>query len=308
MVKSIFFIMFLLIATYGCNYNENDSPDSWNFDFKDTIRISNKLVVDSTPRNEIRIAVSAISSPRETFAYYSEMFEYIERETGMKVTMVQRKTYEQVNQLLKNSLVDLAFICSGGYVYGMLDSAFSLLVIPERNSLRKYQSYIIVHKELRANSIEDLRGKRFAFTDQLSTAGKLYPQKKLKDLNEIPCDFFSSNIFTYAHDNSIQLVAKKMVDGAAVNSLVFEYISAKYPDRVKNIKIIDRSPWFAMPPVVVSNGLPEEMKKKLKRIFLNIHEDKGSKEVLEKLMIDRFVEGNDTIFNNIRLMVEYIKE
>jgi phosphonate transport system substrate-binding protein len=276
------------------------------FNFNDTVRIESK---ETSPNNNplsLKIAVSAISSPRETYSYYEEMFRYIEEEVGVKVEMVQRKTYEEINNLLKLNQVDVAFVCSGGYIYGELDSAFKLLVVPERDGLQRYYTYIISHEDSQLNKFEDLRGKKFAFTDPLSTSGALYPLKRLKQLGTNENNFFSSFTYTHAHDNSIQLVAKRLVDGAAVNSLVFDYIAKHSPEKTKNIRIIEISESYGMPPIVISHGVSDEMRLKIEKIFLNIHFDTGSKKILERLMVDKYTSGTDTIYKSVRELVNFV--
>jgi len=94
-----------------------------------------------------------------------------------------------------------------------------------------------------------------------------------------------------------------MVDGAAVNSLVFQYLEVVHPERTSNIKIIERSEWFAMPPVVVAKGIDPDLIKKIKEIFFTLHTDSASKKVLDKLMFDRFVLGNDSMYNSVRKLI-----
>jgi phosphonate transport system substrate-binding protein len=201
---------------------------------------------------------------------------------------------------MKENKADIAIVCSGNFVYGMADSAFKLLVVPEWKGQRHYNTYIITHKNSGIKSFVDLKGKRFAFTDPLSTSGRLYPTKRLREMDSTSDEFFESTVYTYAHDNSIQLVAKQVVDGASVNSLVFDYLATASPDRVKDITIIETSEPHAMPPIVISNKLPKELENRLIDIFLNIHKDKGSQAVLEKLMVDRYVLSNDSIFDSVR--------
>ena len=298
-------LVLLLLTTFilGCSYLENDKKtEKVIFDFSDTTSIDNQDIIKDH-KNQIRIAVAAITSPRETFTFYKDMFKYIEMETGMPVLMIQRKTYEEINILLKQGDVDVAFICSGGYVFGHSESWFNLLVIPERMGKKNYQTYIIAHNSSTINSLKDLRGKSFAFTDPLSTSGYLYPTKRLRDMGYEPNTFFGSHTYTYAHDNSIQLVSKKIVDGASVNSLVFDYLNETNPDRVRNIKIIEKSEWYGIPPVVISNKTPDELKIQLEAIFLKMHLNPSSKKVLDKLMFDRFVNENDSIYNSVRRLL-----
>ena len=59
------------------------------------------------------VAVAAMISPKETFSYYRDLLDFIGAKMDRKVSLIQRKTYGEVNELFKNGQVDLAFICSG---------------------------------------------------------------------------------------------------------------------------------------------------------------------------------------------------
>lgn len=300
-LKLLITAVILSLLLSGCSENPSRSNQkSIYFNFADTVRIDSVIDNSISEHGVLRFAISAISSPRETFEYYNLMFRYIEEQLGQRVIMIQRKTYQEVNDLMKENKADIAIVCSGNFVYGMADSAFKLLVVPEWNGQRHYNTYIIAHKNSGIKSFVDLKGKRFAFTDPLSTSGRLYPTNRLREMDSTSDEFFESTVYTYAHDNSIQLVAKQVVDGASVNSLVFDYLATASPDRVKDITIIETSEPHAMPPIVISNKLPKELESKLIDIFLNIHKDKGSQAVLEKLMVDRYLLSNDSIFDSVR--------
>jgi phosphonate transport system substrate-binding protein len=297
----IFVITATVIVAVGCGNSEIPGNKNVSYiDFSDSFRITGMITDNDRSPGELRIAVASITSPRETFRYYHDMFRHISAETGMNVTMVQRKTYSEINELAATNQIDVAFICSGGYISGIADSAFRLLVIPERNGRRTYQSFIITYQNSGIESLEDFKGRSFAFTDPLSTAGKLYPDKMLRDAGYMPDGFFNRTIYTYAHDNSIQLVSKRMIDGAAVNSLVYDYVAHTYPGRVSNIKIIYRSESFAMPPVVVSPALNDSLVMRLKSLFLEMHLDERSRHVLDMLMVDRYVAASDDDFSSVR--------
>ena len=61
---------------------------------------------------KLRIAVAAIISPAKSLIFYQDMFDYIGEKLGREVEMVQRKTYAEVNFLLREGLIDAAFVCS----------------------------------------------------------------------------------------------------------------------------------------------------------------------------------------------------
>ena len=114
--------------------------------------------------------------------------------------------------------------------------------------------------------------------------------------------FFSKTIFTYSHDNSILAVAKKIVDGAAVDSLVWDYLDAKKPVNTSLIRIIKKSEPYGIPPVVVPKDLDPALKKELQDILLTMHEDQTGKKILQEIMIDRFVKVEDSLYDSIRKM------
>ena len=152
----------------------------------------------------------------------------------------------------------------------------------------------------------DLRGKSFAFTDPLSNSGRLAPTYRLYQMEETPDSFFGKYIFTYSHDNSVRAVADNLVDGAAVDSLVYDYLISHEPDIKTKTRIITRSGPFGIPPVVVNPALNQEIKARLRGLFLDMRQDKTGREILDDLPIDRFVIGNDNAYDIIREMVSQV--
>lgn len=294
-----YFIALPLLLLIGCGDTWEDPDKHVYIDFKDQARVSQQTN-DTT--NYIKVAIASMVSPQETFFQYNRMLRYIEDKLDRKIELVQRKTYKEVNELLKKGEIDLGFICSGAYVAGIKDSAFSLLTIPQMGGKRHYYAYLIVNKNSNFRSFKDLKGKRFVFTDSLSNTGMYYPLQRLNDYNTDIKGFFASTYFSNAHDYSIELVSRNIVDGASVNSLIFEYIQRMTPEKVMNVKIIERSKPFGMPPVVVSKHIDPALKEQLKNLFLDMANDPEGKDILGGLMIDKFIIESDTLYNDVRLM------
>jgi len=248
------------------------------------------------------VAVATVISPRESFKFYGQLLDYLSEQLERPVELMQRGTYTEVNNLVRSGECDVAFVCSYAYVQGHQHFGMQLLVVPQVKGKTVYHSYIIVPQDSTAKKIEDLRGKTFAFSDPLSNSGRLSPTYLLWKMNETPESFFKKHMFTYSHDNSIKAVAEKLVDGAAVDSLVYDYMVAIHPFYSDKTKNIATSPPYGMPPVVVHPQIKKQLKRQIQTIFLNMHEDKKGKEILTQLMIDRFVKGDDTKYDTIREM------
>lgn len=257
--------------------------------------------------SRLRVAVSAILSPRETFDSYRDMLKYLEKRLGTPTELIQRETYQEVNELIGKRKLEMAFICTGAYVEGRDTQDMELLVVPVVKGEPVYYSYVIASAQAKIQGLEGLRGKSFAFTDPLSNTGYIAPRYLLLQKNERPEGFFLKTIFTHSHDRSIEAVAKGLVDGAAVDSLVFDAMGETNPELIAQLEIIDKSPPFGIPPVVVPKELPFARKEQLREILLAMHDDPEGREILRKLKIDRFVRAEDSLFDSVREMFEKIR-
>jgi len=259
-------------------------------------------------RPPFTIAVGAMISPETTRVYYEELLEHIAGKLGKRAVFAQRRTYAEINEMVKKKEVDLAFVCSGPYTQGKKESGMEMLVVPVANGKTVYHSYIIANKNSTIRSLDDLRGKKFAFTDPQSNTGSLVPTYMLARKGETPKSFFRDFFYSNSHDNSIRAVADGQADGAAVDSLIWEFINRVDPALTAKTRIVEKSPAYGIPPVVVSAGTDPAMKQQLKQIFLTLHEDKSAAAMLAKLQIDRFVEGNDAMYDTVRQMDSWLKK
>ncbi len=282
----------------GCTESTNESPKKISLAKREAAQ-ENRQGPQDTP---LRIAVGGMITPKEGFVYYREFIDYIGEKLNKPVQYINREKYDEINALMKSGQIDIAFVCSGPYVDGHDDFGMELLAAPQAYHRTVYYAYIIVAKSSPIQRFEDLRGKSFAFTDPLSNTGRLVPKYMLAKMNETPDSFFKKYIFTYAHDKSIKAVAEGVVDGAAVDSLIWEYADRTNPELTAKTKIIKKSPPYAVPPVVARMGLSPALKRQLRDLLLNAHRDERGKELLDKMMIDRFVDIDDDAYRSIREM------
>jgi phosphonate transport system substrate-binding protein len=248
----------------------------------------------------LKVAVGAMVSPKETFVHYRQLLDYLGNRLGMDVELFQRKTYGEISELVGNGGIDLAFICSGPYATGKGKYGFELLATPEIQGSHFYQSYLIVNRDSPIGRLEDLRGQTFAFTDPDSHTGKLVPTHWLAEMNERPETFFGKAIYTYSHDNSILAVARGLVDGAAVDGLIWDFYQRRNPSLTAATRVVRKSGPFGIPPLVASGAFSSELKGPVRKILLSMHEDPEGAKILGELMIDRFVVPQDGWYDSIR--------
>ena len=298
----IIFILFILLSS-GCTEKQE--------------KVDLSIVQEPDIRENdaaIKVAIASVVSPKESYIYYEEMIRYLSRKLDGNVKIVQRRNYSEVNDLIKNNKIDLAFVCSGAYVLGKSEFGMKLLVAPTMYGKTTYNSLIIVQVNGSYKNFSDLRGKKFAFSDPMSNSGKFYPTYRLSLMNETPESFFGMNdkgrdnyFFTYSHDSSVIAVAEGLADGAAVDSLVYMYLEKTKPEITSKTRIIETSPPFGIPPVVVSKDIDPFLEERLRNIFLNMDRDEEGKRILSSIMIESFVEINDSDYESVRKMMERIR-
>jgi phosphonate transport system substrate-binding protein len=250
----------------------------------------------------LRVAVAAVFR-RRPIDSYTALLDYLSEQLGRPVELVQRRTYLEINDLVEKGDVDLAFVCTSAYVDGHDRFGMELLVAPQVNGESVYYSLLIVPADSPAQSMADLQGKVFAFTDPISLSGRMYPTYLVQQLGYAPESFFARTFFTYSHDDAIRAVANKLVDGAAVDSLVYFFAVARDPSLAQKTHIIHQSPAFGIPPVVVSPFIQPQLKAELQSLLLEMDQHPAGRNALQAIGIEKFILIEDSAYNDVRTLL-----
>ena len=234
--------------------------------------------------------------------------KYLENQNDFDVKILFSKTYNEMNSLIKEGKVDVAYVCNSSYTKLDKEKTGKLLAIPIVKGSDKYYSYIITKKSMKAQSILDLKDKLFAFTDPDSNSGSIAPKYFLLNKGYDVKTFFKSYIYTYEHGESIKAVIDGFVDGASVDSIVYSRFGEKYQNEIKSIKIIQTLGPFTNSPIVVRSNLPQKQFNALQKSFSTMHLDTYGKTILKKLSLDRFDVPSGQDFTNVAKMVEVIEK
>jgi len=253
------------------------------------------------------VAIAAVISPQGNAESYGPLLAYLSRKLNRPAEMVQRRTYTEINELIRTGQVDVAFVCTSAYIVGQRDFGMQLLVAPQVRGQSVYYSYLIVPASSPAQSMSDLRGAVFAFTDPMSLSGRVYPTWLVRELGATPETFFARTFFTYSHDDALRAVVDGLADGAAVDSLVYEYAVAREPSLMSKLKIIHRSPPFGIPPVVVGPDVRPQVRAELYDLLTGLEADPEGREVLRSLGIDRFAPIDDASYESARRLMQEIE-
>lgn len=296
----LFLLTVILLMLGGCRSGRVDSY----INFKQANPLPSAPPIDDTVQRPLLIALATVLSPQETITNYRQIADYVSFKTGRPAVLVQRKTYEEVNMLLSNGEVDLAFMSTGAFSSYRGMREIELLAMAEFGGTVLYNAEIIVHKDSHFSDLEDLQGKVFAFTDPLSYSGHMVIVEHLGQRKALPETFFKRYFYTYSHDKSLWAVANKVADGASVDSQILDYVSVNTPDLMAKIKVIARVGPAPTGPVAVRKNMPLEQKNQLRAVFLGMHDNKQVHEAMKKLIIDRFVPPQPELYEPLQKLYE----
>ncbi len=226
---------------------------------------------------------------------------YLQSHLSRPIEFVQRGSYREIVDLLRNAKLDVAWLCGYPYVRGR--QFMHLLAVPEYLRSPTYRSYLIVPAvDLATKSILDLRGKIFAFSDPDSNSGYLYPNHRLISLQENPQSFFGRSFFTWAHRKVVDAVAARVAHGGAVDGYVWDTLARFHPELTDLTRVVERSPEFGFPPFVARSSLPHEQEVTARRVLLDMNKDTEGRELLKMLNLTGFVAGEERLFADIEKM------
>jgi phosphonate transport system substrate-binding protein len=241
--------------------------------------------------SSLRFAIAAMESPADTYAGYSRLLAKVGTNLGVSLEMVQRHTYAEVDDLLLGGGLDVALVCTGGYLdlRKRAPDGFEVLVVPQIDGSTTYTSLVIVPEGSDAKMLGDLVGRRFAFTDPLSFSGRTYVVQRLRASGSEPDQYFASTIYTHSHDRSIRAVADGLVDGAVVHSVIYDHLRERDGTLAGKTRVIERSPPFGMMPIVAAKAVPPAQRARIREQLLHLHEDPDARVAMSFLHIERFV-------------------
>jgi phosphonate transport system substrate-binding protein len=126
------------------------------------------------------------------------------------------------------------------------------------------------------------------------------------ELGFTPEEFFARTFFTYSHDEAIRAVASGVADGAAVDSLVYEFAIARDPSLAEKTRVIHRSPDFGIPPVVISPFTRPQVKVDIQALLLAMSNDPNAKDALSSIGVEGFVLIDDSAYDGARELLGVI--
>jgi phosphonate transport system substrate-binding protein len=235
---------------------------------------------------------------------YQAVTDEVGRRLGIETELVVETDYEACAQD-KN---EVCFVCSLPYVEFERQGIAPAVPIaaPVLEGARYadkpiYFSDVIVHRDSPFNSFFDLRGHSWAYNEPLSHSGYGITRYHLVEMRETH-GFFSQVIEAGFHEESVRMVAERKVDASAIDSQVLAVMMRDDPSLTRSLRIIEALGPSSIQPVAVSKRVPLELRARIRRILVTLHQDPSARERLALGLVRRFVPVRPSSYDDVRRM------
>lgn len=223
------------------------------------------VAATASPRAEVVLKVGIVPSQNAVALVekLGPLFNYLEerisRDLGQRIGVNPELAtdYAEFIQRMEEKSYDVAFLGPFSYVEGHDKSGYSAIVRPVRRGDTTYRSMIIVKRGSGIRTLADLRGRTFAFSDEKSTSGYLFPRGYLLE-NGIDSTRDLKVFFRGGHDNVVLNVLDGTDAAGACYKDAREAALRARPAEIENLVILAETPEIPNEPVAVSSRLLAE--------------------------------------------------
>jgi len=239
--------------------------------------------VHATEKDRVyKIGIVPQYTPLFIYRHWRPLIERIGKETGLRIEIETYKNFKQFGNALASGEPDFTYLSPYHLVNARRSQAYMPLL---RDDSRQLIGIVVVPKDSKVKSINDLDGQTLSFPSPNAFAASLYLRAYLRE--KIGLDFKPDYVGT--HGNVYRSVARKLVAaGGGVNSSL-----ASQPERLQAaLRVLMSIPGVAAHPVAVHKRVPENVYKLFKESFQLMTKDRRGREILASVQIPSPVEAD----------------
>ncbi|MDM9650106.1 putative selenate ABC transporter substrate-binding protein [Pseudomonas wenzhouensis] len=246
------------------------------------------------------LKVSAIpdEAPTELLRKFKPLGAYLEQELGMKVEFVPVADYAAVVEALAADRIDMAWLGGFTFVQARLKTG-NAVPLAQREQDAEFTSKFIT-SDPAVKSLQDLKGKTFAFGSVSSTSGSLMPRYFMLQDGIKPEDFFSRVAYSGAHDATAAWVQAGKADAGVLNASVWQKLVDGGKVDTDKVKVFATTPTYYDYNWTVRGNLDADLQAKIKAAFLALDPAKPEqKAILDLQAASRFIETKPENYEGI---------
>ena len=247
----------------------------------------------------LRVALLPDENASEIIKNNEPLKNHLEEQLGLEVELVVTTDYSSMIEAMARGRIDLGYFGPLSYVLAQEKAdiePFAALQEVEGED-PTYQAVFIANADSGIEDLADVAGKTVAWGDQTSTSSHLIPKAMLAeeaDLRVDQGDYEEQHVDS--HDAVALTVQNGNADAGGMSLPIYERMAEEgLIDPATVVKVQESEP-YANYPWTMQSDLPEDLKEKLRRAFLDL-EDPA---VLEPFDAAGFEEVTDSDYDAVR--------
>jgi phosphonate transport system substrate-binding protein len=215
-------------------------------------------------------------TPVEDPAVYAKVWDgflkHLEKVTGKRVQFFPVQSNAAQIEAMRAGRLHVAAFNTGSNPIAVNCAGFRpFAMMASKTGEFGYKMEFITHPGSGIEKIEDIRGKKLAFTSETSNSGFKAPSALLRDQFKMEAKKDYEPVFSGKHDNSILGVANKDYPAASIASSVKDRMIARNVVKADQFKVIYASAPFPTSGYGTVYNLKPELQAKIQEAFFSFN-------------------------------------
>jgi len=233
---------------------------------------------------------------------FEPLIEYLENTLEIEIEASSATEYIGVITAMQNDQIDFAYFGPKSYIEAA-NIAGAQALVKEINTHGEpgYHAIITARRDSGMRTLEDARGKDFAFVTQNSTSGYLVPTVGIHErTGMMPEEFFGEIRFTGSHGNAVQAVLRGDVPVAATNEFDLQAMARSGSVDKTQLVTLWRSELIPASVIAARRELPESLKAAVRDAIIRFSDERPR--ALREMSRGGFVPAKDSDYDVTRLL------
>jgi len=234
------------------------------------------MVADTPPAAEqvdpptLVFAYTPVEDPAVYAKVWDGFIQHLAKVTGKRVQFFPVQSNAAQIEAMRASRLHVAGFNTGSNPLAVSCAGFvPFAMMASKDNRYGYEMEIITHPGSGVEKVEDIRGKKIAFTTETSNSGFKAPSALLRDQFRMEAGKDYTPVFSGKHDNSILGVANKDYPAAAIANSVKQRMEARGAVKPGTTKVVYKSQTFPTTGYGYAHNLKPELANKIKEAFFS---------------------------------------
>jgi phosphonate transport system substrate-binding protein len=234
---------------------------------------------------ETVMAFTPSSDPNALLTNATPITDYVSKASGLQVKPFITTDYTATIEAMTSKKVDVAWLAPTAYVFAHDQNGAEVVFKALRKNAKSgaledsYLGTILVQASSPIKDLKDLKGKKFAFVDPVSTSGYIYPSALLLKNGIDPKKDLTAT-FAGGHDSAALAVYQGNADAAATfEDAPAQLLKSRFPDVDEKLRVLAKTDPIPNDTIAFRKDLDPAVASKIKSALKQMADDAGAARV-----------------------------